>query len=71
MSNQPTFLGKPREDVDLYINQCQFIQASVSLDPKKKKQAIATILFIGLKEATLRFSYTLPKTERKDQEKLA
>lgn len=45
--------------------------AGVSLDPEEKKQAIATMLFVGLREAALRFGCTLPKTERKDWEKLA
>lgn len=71
MSNQPTFSGKPGEDVDLYIDQCRFMWAGVSLDPEEKKQAIATTLFVGLREAALRFGCTLPKTERKDWEKLA
>lgn len=71
MSNQPTFSGKPGEDVDLYIDQCRFMWAGVSLDPEEKKQAIATTLFVGLREAALRFGRTLPKTERKDWEKLA
>lgn len=38
----------------------------MSLDSKEKKQAIATMLFIGLREAALRFSYILPKIEKKN-----
>lgn len=63
MSNQLMFSSKPGEDVDLYINQCQFMWAGVNLDLEEKKQAIVTTLFIRLRDAALRFRYTLPKVK--------
>ncbi|GFF73287.1 hypothetical protein IFM61606_01287 [Aspergillus udagawae] len=54
MQNQPIFSGKPVEDVDLYIDQCRFMRAGMQMTPEEKKQAIATTLFVGLRDGALR-----------------
>ncbi|GIC92672.1 uncharacterized protein Aud_009143 [Aspergillus udagawae] len=66
MQNQPIFSGKPVEDVDLYIDQCRFMRAGMQMTPEEKKQAIATTLFVGLRDGALRFGRTLPKTHYDD-----
>ncbi|GIK03932.1 hypothetical protein Aspvir_008007 [Aspergillus viridinutans] len=63
MSNQPIFSGRPGEDVDLYIDQCRYMWAGMQMDAEEKKEAIATTLFVGLRDAALRFGRTLPKAK--------
>ena len=50
MNTQPTFAGKATEDVDLYIQQCRFAWAGVTMTEEDKREAIATTMFVGLQE---------------------
>lgn len=41
------------------------------MEPAEKKRAIATSIFLGLRDTALRFGRTLPKKDRQDWEQLA
>lgn len=67
----PTFSGGHGEDVDMYVNQCEWAWAGTQIPEENISKARATTLYGGLKDEALGFASSLDQETRHNFDLLA
>jgi hypothetical protein len=68
-ANQPTFSGKPEEDVEIFARQRKYNWAGRVMT-EEKNEAVARTMLSGLWEVAAKFTLTLPWVKKIDSRAL-